>query len=340
MPVYKKINFRNAINQNNTGTNGGVMSLTEFDSMPVISVDDKVNGSTITRKIFVHPKLTGDGIELNPNFLEVYAGISYGYIESDGVYIYGYPVSETSTQADWVAPVRAYGCHRIVGDISTNTTNLTITKKQVAVPLFQVGDKVVVCKSIKTSGVWETYQSKILTISAVSGNSITLVESIGNLVNSSGAITTGVQGVNEFLTITSLYAWANVKATIDNVNVTSASGQFNSASVILNGQESVSDTYTLSFTTSTVGEIISARHGVLSAFSIAGGIAPTNPEASITTLFSIPPAAFSGTFLSGDSIVFTVHAASVAMAYQRVVEPNAATELRDKFNQLAVIAIS
>lgn len=332
MPVIKEIEFRRAVNENNTGTNGGAMSHLAWVEMPTSSIEENISGATIKRKIFAHPKLTGDGIEVNPLFPQIYMGIGQDTPLTAGVYHYAQPVGELSTQADWETPSRAYGCFNIVGSITAPTTTVTIDIDQTDMPILLVGDKIVIYKLTKVVDnanniTWtRDYENFIYTITNITGSTITLNEPIGK----SFAI-----GVNDSLVLSSLYEYQNVKATVDGVVVTSAAGAFNSAGIVLNAQEAMSDTYTLAFATSTTGNVIGARFGDLGAFNLASTISPSNPSLTSSKLFSIPSSAFNGTFTSGDSVVFTVHAASVAMAYTRVTLPNSAPT-RDWFSPLAV----
>lgn len=324
--------FRQSITQNNTGTNGGVMSHLEF-SMPSLDVDDKVAGATHKRKLFAHPKFTGDGIELNPTYPRVYVSISDDHPSTNSIYSYAQPVSETSTQASWATPARAYGCANIVGDLNVGMTVVSVTLKQVAMPLFVVGDKVAIFKLTKTvapsgSITWsKDYDNKIYEVASISGTNITLTEPLEKAF---------INGVNDSLNLVSLYEYQNVKAIVDGVVVTSTAGAFDSALISLNGQEAMSDTYTLAFATATTGTIIGARFGALGAFNLASSISPVNPDYQSTRLFTIPTGAFSGSFVSGDNVVFTVHAASVAMAVTRVAMPNTDAG-RDNFSPLAIL---
>jgi hypothetical protein len=205
--------------------------------------------------------------------------------------------------------------------------------KQVTMPLFLAGDKVAIFKLTKTvapsgSITWiKDYDNKIYEIDSISGTNITLTEPLEKAF---------VNGVNDSLNLVSLYEYQNIKAVVDGVVVTSSAGSFNSTLISLNGQEAMSDTYTLAFATATTGTIIGARFGALGSFNLASSISPVNPDYVSTRLFTIPTGAFSGTFASGDNIVFVVHAASVAMLVTRVTMPNTDAG-RDNFSPLAIL---
>lgn len=333
MPTISTTNFRKAIVENETGTNGGVMSHEEFIEMPDLSLEEKTNGVTHKRKIFAHPIFTGEGIEVNPNFPSLWVGIGDDNNEINSISSYMQPVSETSTQADWTTPARAYGCANIIGDINAGSTTVPITLKQNTMPIFLAGDKVCIYKLTKvvspsnSISYTKDYDKKIYTIDSISGATITLTEPLQKSF---------VNGANDSLNLVSLYKYENIKATIDGVVVTSAAGLFNNAVISLNGQEAMSETYTLAFSTPTAGNIIGARFGALGSFNLASPISPSNPDHPSTRLFTIPTSAFSGTFAGGDNIVFAVHAASVAMAITRVTLPNTEA-LRDNFSPLAIL---
>lgn len=115
----------------------------------------------------------------------------------------------------------------------------------------------------------------------------------------------------------------NLVAAYDTYSKTSASGTFDPTKIALSNQGTVEDTWTITFTSSTNFTCSGTLEGAVSAGSIGSQYAPNNPNIS-QPYFTIPSAAWGGTWTAGDSITFKTHGAAGAFWTKEIVPANTA----------------
>ena len=119
-----------------------------------------------------------------------------------------------------------------------------------------------------------------------------------------------------------------VKSIIEDVVVTSASGTYDDTTypIVPHNDGAEEDEITITFTAPTTFSVAGTNLGSLgTGYLISAECAPTNPETGME-LFTLASAGWGGSWVAGDTIVFSLHPASKAIWLKEIVPPATAQE--------------
>lgn len=301
--------FKSA-NISDTTANGGV--ITNMELVDVVgalfpNVDDaeRQAGSTKWRKIFF--KLVNNG-----NLPLVGARV-YQDQDTTGTdtILFG-AATVSDTQGDISPSIPLYCSVPLAVSVLAGGTIVQVTLPTGIDNFFKVGNTLRVTNkaAIDTLGNEEFVG---LTDMAVNGSTVSLTVS-PPLSNNYQTTNTRVMNV---LSVGDLVALAK------NPILNSASGTFDITKVTCNNLSTVDTTWTLTFTSSSS---FTASSSVVATPVVGNIISPftvTNPTTT-TPYLTIDPAAFSGTFTTGDTVSFSTSSATVPLWLKRVIPANAA----------------
>lgn len=317
--VSGELKLYKSVTVNDVGSNGGRMSASEAVDNVKNNIWDDVNnaerlaGSTKYRKIFLAVKNATSTKAVAPKlFLE---DISNGADRQ--AFFAG---TQTDIQSGIASP-RLYGTGRLNANVSAGATSVTVAVEDATDALFANGDKIRVSSKTYIDSVTGTEEYVTITgVPSYSGNVATIA--VTALVNSYVASTPTKVG--------SVYTPGDVQPTCTAPVVTSTAGTYNNAGfpILTDGIGGVEDNWTLTFTSATAYGVVGAAVGSVGAGSRSTNFSPNNSSFS-APYFTVPSAAFGGTYVSGDTITFTTHPAAIPMWMKRVVPAAAASVSND-----------
>jgi len=128
-----------------------------------------------------------------------------------------------------------------------------------------------------------------------------------------------------------------VKPTASSIVVTSSGGSYDDSTYppVLSNKGTPYDVWTLTFTSSTAFSLTSTkRSGTLATGNVGTNFNPTNPDTG-SPYFTLNLSGFSGSWVSGDTLVFTTYPASLPIIWKQTV-PAATPQVS---NNLCVVGV-
>lgn len=315
--------YRSAI-VNDTINNGGSLSdISEPDGLsnslwPDISEVQRINGIVQYRKVFIKIDNASDfGLG------NVRVGLMTPTAGEDIMVLYA--GTETDTQST-VVTTNAYGAGTLDVSVNAAATSIAVLVEDGDVILFRNGDLIRISNKETLDG--EGYEEfvRVLGTPSIAGDVVT-ISLATPLSNSYTADVTWVSSLIELDGIASF---------IDNKVVSSSAGTFNEASVTAHHVGAISDTITCTFSSAIAFTAVSAVAGSLGVGNINSSFSPINTSFS-TPYFTIPVAAWGGTWASGNSVVFKTHPAAKAIWMKRDA-PALSTRLAAQWVTLMIFA--
>ena len=305
---------------NNTATNGGRMSGLEIPQnvkngiFPDVSQLQRDQGAVIWRKVF-YKVANVDSMVLQD------AKIFIDIISPGSGRVAMYHGTQRDSQGDIVANSgKAYGPAQLTIDAAAGDTQITVQAESGANDVFHDDDVLYIADAntdefISASTV--SWSGDVATINLASG-----------LMNNYSAA--GPCRVASCITAN------DIKTSWDNWSLTSANGQYDTATnpVQLDNIGTIEQTWTLTFTSSTDFNISGDTVGALGTGNLSTDLAPINPDFS-RPYFTLPSAGFSGSFVAGDSIIFQTHPAAIPLWLKEIVPKGASSG-----NEETIIAIA
>jgi len=289
---------------NDEDTNGGrlgtvlVVSGVKNNIFPDVPDSERTAGSTKYRKVFWKVE--------NPNneaFQNVHIYMTKPTNGED--WIVFFPGTQIDKQADITGTERLYGCGILSADVSASATELHLTVESAEInSIFQTGDTIWI-----GDGTHEEFHENV-TVSVVDTNVTIQLQSGDQLQYSYAAGST---------VVASCYVVPVIQVSYSDVSVTSTSGSFDATKIALDSVGTVEDTWTITFTSDTEFTCSGAAEGDVGTGDVNTDFAPENPDFSGHYFFTIPATAWSGTWQSGDTVVFKTHPAAVPIWFKRVV---------------------
>ena len=307
-------------------TNGGRMTATPIPSgtknnlFPNVPLAERVTGSTKYRKAFIHVANDSSLALIAP---KVY--VMAPTLGDDRVTIFA--ATQTNTQASFTGTEQQYGAGTLNANASLGTTTCTVLVENAGDAIFKSGMTVRISDRQTVDGVGNEQFLLLSANATYAGNVATLTFTTTPLAYN---FTTSAPTY-----VSSVYTPADVQASVTDFLLTSASGTFDTAlhPITPHGIGSIEQLWTATFTTSTAYTVTGDTVGSVGSGNIATNFIPAN-SAHSKPLFTIPAAAFGGTYANGDTIQFRTHPASIAIVYRRVV-PAGANSL--SANRVAVV---
>ncbi len=317
--------WRKAAVNDDTGGNGGRMVSTSIPSdvknniWPDVRQAERLAGSTKYRKVFIHIANSQSLQLIAPKFF-----VETNTPGDDSVTFF--PGTQTDTQSGITGAERQYGCGRLNADAIATDTSIDVLTEDAALNYIRVGDSIRI--SDKTTVDAVSGNEQIVTVTAVSyTGDVASVDFTEPLDYGFAALTTKVA---------SLYEPADIAATATAPVVTSVAGTYDNGTspIVPSGIGTVEQDWTLTFTSATEFGVVGNTLGSVGAGVISSNFVPAHPVL-FSPYFTIPAAAWGGTFDAGDTITFTTHPASVPLWYKRVVPAGASSLSGNK----AIIAV-
>lgn len=290
--------------RDDSATNGGRMTYDLLGDglhalFPVAGTAERAAGSTKWRKAF--GKLSDSA---DQTWSDVKAWLD-GAPTADAQ-LYFAAGTDTDTQGDLSSP-RLYGTGTLDVGVSPGATSLDVLVADGAVTTFADGDLI---------RIWEGSTSEWATVSgapSVLGDVVTLPLAAG--VGSTYTTAALVGSVLES---------GDIVSSVSDKIVTSATGTFDLTAVTAHNLGAYSDTITVTFTAATTFTAAGTVLGSLGAGNVGSVFAPSNPDTA-SALFTIPAAAWGGTYLAGDTVSFILHPSTVPHWRKRVIPAGAAS---------------
>lgn len=314
MPITRPdLKFFKSATVSDGGANGGRMSASEVVSgalanlFPPVEDAERVAGSIKYRKYF--SKVHEDGSDTG------YAARLFMERPTAGEDAYSiFPASQTDTQASITGDERRYAVGQLGANVDAGATEIEAAVEDGNTDTFEVGDTCRVTDKATLDGAGNTEFREIEAVDVLTGDVVALTFT-EPLENAYLASVTRVMAV---------YEPGNVVASLSDFVVTAAGdGDYDDAEISLNNRGTEEQTLTVTFTNATNFGVVSDIHGSLGTGTVGGGAAPNNPSWT-KPYFTLAAGGFSGTFASGDTIVFKTHPAAVPMWARRVVPADSA----------------
>lgn len=296
---------------NDTGANGGRMSASQVASAAIAnlfaSVDrsERLAGSTKYRKAFW--KVANDGA---PVFYNAQAYMHSPTPGDDAITFF--PATQTDTQAAITGSERRYGVGSLDASIAADVAEIDVAVEDGNTGIFQIGDTVRVTDRATLDGAGNE-EFRQVDDKSVLGNivTLTLTEALENAYLAS------------VTRVSSVYVCGDVKATVTDFVVTTAGdGDYDSDFLTLNNIGAIEQTWTLTWTGAGAFDAVGDTVGAVGSGSNGAGASPNNPSFT-KPYFILASGGFSGTYASGDTIVFKTHPAAPPFWYRRVVPVDA-----------------
>ena len=297
-------------------TNGGRMtsivspSNVKNNLFPDVPQAERTSGSVLLRKAFIHVANDADLMLIAPKV----------YIESrtpgdDNVVFI--PATKRGRATNITGAEQKYGAGLLSSSASIAATTISVGVESAALAIFTDG---MLIRISDRTAFDSAGNEEFVTISGApsyAGN-IATISFTPALENGYAATVTKVASV---------YLPGDVAASSSAFLVTSAAGTYNAVDnpILLDHIASVSQDWVLTFTSGTAFTISGDELGVVGTGNISSGASPTNPQYS-KPYFTLSPAGFGGTYLSGNTISFSTEPAAIPIWYRREV-PAGATSL-------------
>jgi hypothetical protein len=284
---------------------------------PHVARAERTAGSTLYRKLFIKAENDDDETLLSAlHWIE--------RLVDAGDYVVAFSGTQTDTQADISASARKYGYGFLESDITAGASTFTVTVKHADLAsgtdaIFQDGDTIRLSDMATPTSA--TGNEEFLTISgtpSVTGLDVTITVA-ETIANSYAAATPSH--------VTSYIDHGDIECSVENfVDTAAGSGAYDDTTypVIPDNVGTVEDTVTLTFTDATHFGAVGSSGINYGSGTTGTDFAPVNSDFS-KPYFTLESAGFSGTWASGDTIVFDIHPAAVAYWLKRVVPAGCAS---------------
>ena len=311
--------FYRSTTWDDTATNGGTMSANALtsgvpqDVWPNVLKDERDNGSTKYRKIFLKVANDADDTLLAPQFW-----LDNPTKGDDWVVMF--PGDQVDTQGS-VSPSRVYGCASLTSDVSAGASTVTVTVEDASiVGIFANGDTVRITDKADPASATGIEEFKVLSSEpTVSGNNITMTFSTPLVSDYTVANNSRVSSV---------YKGADIACSVTNWAESSAAGTYDEGSypIIPDNIGTIQEDWTLTFTDDSGNFTITDSSGASVGSwnkNDAGPAAPINPNFSGKPLFTLEFGGFGGTWVANDTITWTTSPAAQAIWERRDVPAGA-----------------
>jgi dihydroxyacetone kinase DhaKLM complex PTS-EIIA-like component DhaM len=302
--------------------NGGIMGAVPIVSgvinnvFPNVSKADRLAGLTTYRKTYVK------NTNLTLNLIAPLAWIDI--ITAGDDYVCMFAGTNTDTQDDIVGTERKYGCASLQTDVTSGGSTFIVEVEDAALAvgndaIFAAGDTIRISnKSNIDSGVGTEEEFIIDAITTTY-----LADPLHILVDIGTSVLANSYTVAGNTRVASIYKHgADLYSSADTaVATTVGDGTFDDTTypIVTDNIGTTEDTITLTFTSASLFTVSSDTFGALDSGSTLATYTYTNPNFTGSTHFSIPLLGWTGTWASGDTLVFDVHPAAMALWRKRVV---------------------
>jgi len=301
---------------NNASVTSGVLN----NVFPSVFRSERIAGSTKYRKTFLKVANDDDDTLFNPQIW-----LDRRTPGDDWVVLFA--GTQVDTQADIGGGEDCYGCAILKTNVAASAGSIIVTVEDstlatgAADEIFRDGDTIRISnKDTPDSGTGTEEIHVIDGAPSVSGNDVTisLTGTLSNAYNTDD----NLYGTR----VMSVLEPSDIEGSVTGVSETTAGdGTYNNSSypILIDNIGSIEQTVTITFDSATTFTAASNVAGV----SLTGGntttdYTPSNDDVS-KPYFSLELDGWTGTWASGDTLVFTTHPASTGIWQKRVVPANA-----------------
>lgn len=288
---------------------------------------ERLAGSTKYRKTFFKVANDDDDTFFNPQ-------VWFDIITPGDDWMTFFAGTQTDIQSGITGSEDHFGCGSLKTNVSAGAGSIVVTVENAklapggADEIFRDGDTIRITNMDTPSSGTGTEEIHVINgTPTVSGTdvTITLTGTLANAYNTDD---------NSYGTrIMSVYEPSDIIGSFsDFVDTTAGSGAYDDSTypVLLDSIGTIEQTVTLTFTDANNFTAASNVSGVtLSGGSKGTDYSPSNPDLS-KPYFTLESAGFSGTWASGDTIVFKTHPASIAIWQKREIPAGASSLTGDK----------
>mgnify|MGYP000887730670 FL=1 len=313
--------YRSAVSSD-LPANGGVMSDAEIVSgvtgnlFPSATVEQRTVGATMYRKMFAKVA--------NASSLPMYSPRIWQDANTDGDdRITFFAGTQRNTQAGLSGSEMLFGTGSLNASVSAGASSITVLVEDGTKILFRSGETLRISDRATPDGAGNEQWIVIASAPTVVGNVVTI------------ALATPL--ANNYLApgtkVSSVYMPGTVESSRTTPVVTSVSGSVtltpDVSDITTHSIGTVEQTWTLTFATSTTFNITGDLLGLVAAGNVSSPTAPNNPAYGVP-YFTIDAAVFGGSFLAGDTVVFSTSPCAVPIWVKRVIPAGAGTVSNNK----------
>lgn len=305
---------------NNTDSNGGLLSSVQIDATNTennifgdVLKEEQLSGSTIYRKLFCKQE--------NALFEQLLSATAWidKITQSIGDYIVIFSGTQTDTQ-NTIAPTRVYGISTLFTAATATDVIISVTVEHSSLlvggtwPIIQIGDSIRITDketptSIPGNEEWLTVTNVVNTVD----------------LNMNVTISTGL--VNSYVVnskVSSLLSLGNIRANITDWVITSTSGTYNQALLMLCNKATVEDTYTVTIKSNGISFTVSStRLGALPDGTFDTTYTVANLDFTGFNYIEIDTLGWGGTWIENDTIIFKTHPSAKSIWEKKVTLANA-----------------
>jgi hypothetical protein len=322
MPIAQsELKIYTATTVNDTGSNGGRMSSNlvtdnlKNNVWPDIPLSERTAGSIKYRKLFWKVEnATNLPFQQAELFVETYTPAG------DNVTIFAATFEDLQSA---ISSPRLYGAGQLNANVAAAATAITVATEGAALAVFAPGDKIRIAdKSDINDNVNKEEYATIATSGVIYSGDVATLTLTGGLTNGYSAANTRVSSV---------YAAGTIAGTVINWVKISASGTYDTTlhPVEVDSIGGVSQSWTITFTSSTAFTVTGDTIGSVGSGTTAGDFSPNN--ATFTKpYFILRASGFGGTWATNNTITFTTHPAALPFWERREVPAGAAAYSNNK----------
>lgn len=313
--ISSELVWRRPAEVSDLASNGGRITPTAIPSgvknnlFPNVPQAERMAGSTKYRKAFIHVA-NDDSLALIAPKIYITAPTP----GDDRVTIFA--ATQTNTQAGITGSEQQYGAGTLNADASVTGTTCTVLVESATDDIFKNGMTVRISDRQTVDGVGNEQFLTLTSDATYSGNVATLTFSSTPLAFNFLATTPTY--------VSSVLVPSDVVASVTDFSIASAGGTFDTVGhpIVPHGIGSIEQTWVLTFTSSTTFSVSGDTVGVVGVGNVSTNYVPANTNFS-KPYFTIPSAAFGGTFVNGDTLQFKTHPAAAPIWYKRTVPAGA-----------------
>lgn len=317
LKFYKSSTYNDTANNGGLPSNVAVVNAVSENIFPTISQAERLAGSTKYRKLFAKPDADGAFPLYNSR---VY--IENPTLADEAVFIFAGTLSQT--QSSLTGNERVYGCGWLDVSVAEGADEIDVRIENADYKIFQTGDKIRI--SNKTSIDDTLHSEEVRTIDAISWTGSTATITLDSALDNAYLATSNATRVASLLEL------GDIKASFDSFVVTSGAGDYDEVAspLTLHNRGTVSQTWTLTFTTTSTYMISGSTLGSVGTGNVTSGAAPNNPVTN-SPYFTLSSAGFSGSFQAADTITFVTEPAAKPVWFKRVVPANTPSFTGNRF---------
>ena len=314
--LTSELKFYKAATINDSASNGGRMSASTYTTgvvqnvFPNILSAERLAGSTKYRKIFC--KVANDADET------FYAPNLYFFAPTAGDdWVVFFAGTQTNTQGDLTGSERIYGAGTVATTVASGATSIVVNVESSTITgIIKAGDTLYITDKLTPTASTGNEETVVVnSINSVSGTQVTLT------------ITTAlINGYTAGSTVSSIYAVSDLACSVSNWVETGAF-TFNETTypVLCDNIGTIEQTWTLTFTSSTVFTVSGNTVGSLASGNTTTNYSPSNPDFT-KPYFTLNFAGWGGTPAAGNTLVFQTHPAAIPI-WEKKVTPAGASSI-------------